>query len=111
MDFQSIVVQFVVNRYAHKGINDFQYRYLTTLPDRYEQVECSFRVSGKVPQLWDPLTGEIKPVILYREENGRTIVPLHLAPEQSMFVVFVEEAQPRHIVSIEKDDAIIPRRW
>ena len=94
---------FVVNRYARKGINDFQYRYLTTLPDRYEQVECSFRVSGKVPQLWDPLTGEIKPVILYREENGRTIVPLHLAPEQSMFVVFVEEAQPRHIVSIEKD--------
>lgn len=98
---------FVVNRFARKGINDFQYRYLTTLPDRYEQVECSFRVSGKIPQLWNPLTGEIKPVILYREENGRTIVPLHLAPEQSVFVVFTEGKQPRHLVSVEKDDRLL----
>ena len=96
-------IYFVVNSYARKGINDFKYRYLTDLPDRFEQVECKFRVTGKTPQLWDPQTGKIKPVLTYREENGQTIVPLHLDPEGSVFVVFTDEAPQNHIVKIEKD--------
>ena len=94
---------FVVNRYARKGINDSEYRYLTDLPDRYEQVECSFRVNGKIPQLWNPQTGEIKPILTYREENGRILVPLYLAPEGSAFVVLTEGAPQRHLTGIEKD--------
>ena len=35
------------NRFSQMAYNDFEYRYLTTLPDRWEQVECSFRVTGK----------------------------------------------------------------
>ncbi len=96
-------IYFVVNRYSRKGINDFRYRYLTTLPDRYEQVECKFRVSDKVPQLWDPQTGEIKPVLTYYEKDGQTIIPLHLAPEASVFVVFIKAKPEKHIVRIEKD--------
>ncbi len=94
---------FVANRFAYKGISDFQYRYQTGLPDRFEQVECIFRVTGRVPQLWDPQTGEIKPMLTYREENGKTVVPLHLAPEGSAFVVFAEAALGRHLVGIEKE--------
>lgn len=96
-------IYFVANRYARKGINDFQYRYLTDLPDRYEQVLCEFRVSGKTPQLWDPQTGEMKPVLTWYEEDGQTIVPLHLAPEASVFVVFTDAEPAEHIVRIEKD--------
>jgi hypothetical protein len=94
---------FVANRFARKGIDDFEFRYLTSLPDRYEQVACSFRVSGKVPQLWDPKTGEMTEILTYREENGQTIVPLHLEPEGSVFVVFKEAPAKRHITAIEKD--------
>ncbi|MDX9880453.1 MAG: glycosyl hydrolase [Prolixibacteraceae bacterium] len=97
-------IYFVVNRYARKGINDFQYRYLTSLPDRYEQVECKFRVTGKTPQLWNPQTGEIKPILSYREENGQTIVPLYLAPEGSAFVVFTDANPEKHITGIEKNE-------
>lgn len=96
-------IYFVVNNYARKGINDFQYRYITELPDRYERVECRFRVTGKVPQLWNPHTGDIEPILTYREEKGYTIVPLHLPPEGSTFVVFTEQRQEDHIVSIKKD--------
>lgn len=96
-------IYFVVNRYARKGIKDFEYRYLTGLPDRYEQVECSFRVSGKVPHYWDPQTGEMHPVTVYNEENGRTIIPLHMAPEGSVFIVFAEMEQRNHIVRIERE--------
>jgi len=94
---------FVVNRFGRKGIDDFEYRYLADLPDRFEQVECSFRVTGSVPQFWDPQTGEIKPVLVYREEKDRTVVPLHLAPEGSVFIVFTDAKPVRHLTGLEKD--------
>lgn len=96
-------IYFVVNRFGRKGIDDFSYRYLPTLPDRYEQVECSFRVAGKVPELWDPVTGETTALVVYREENGRTIVPLHFEPEGSKFIIFRKAAAQDHVVAIEKD--------
>ncbi len=96
-------IYFVANRFARKGIDDFEFRYLTNSPDRYEQVECAFRVTGKVPQLWNPKTGEISDVLTYREENGQTILPLHLEPEGSVFVVFKEAKAEKHITTIEKD--------
>jgi len=96
-------IYFISNRFGRKGINDFEFRYLTSLPDRYEQVECTFRVSGKVPQLWDPKTGEMKEILTWREENGKTILPLHLGPEGSVFVVFKESAAQKHVTGIRKD--------
>ena len=96
-------IYFVANRFARKGINDFEFRYLTSLPDRYEQVECTFRVSGKVPQLWNPKTGEMKQVLTYREESGQTIVPINIEPEGSVFVVFKDAPAQKHVVAIQKD--------
>ena len=96
-------IYFIMNRYGRKGINDFEYRYLTTLPDRYEQVECKFRVTGKVPELWDPMTGQVKEILIYREENGQTIVPLHMEPEGSVLVVFKDAPAEKHITAIQKD--------
>jgi len=96
-------IYFLSNRFARKGISDFEFRYDPSLPNRYEQVECSFRVSGMVPELWDPLTGRTQEILTWREENGRTLVPLHFAPEGSQFVVFRKKAVPPHVVSIEKD--------
>jgi len=97
-------IYFVVNKHARKGINDFEYRYLTDIPDCYEQVECRFRVSGKVPELWDPVTGEIRKIHTYREENGYTIIPLHFKPEGSQFIIFREAGKNEpHIVQINKD--------
>ena len=94
----------MVNKHARKGINDFEYRYLTDLPDRHEQVECKFRVSGKVPELWDPMTGEIRKIYTYREENGYTIIPLHFKPEGSQFIILREAGKNEpHIVQIYKD--------
>jgi hypothetical protein len=50
--------------------------------------ECTFRVTGKIPELWNPDTGARESVALYREENGRTIVPIRFDPVGSIFVVF-----------------------
>ena len=96
-------IYFVVNRFGRKGINDFQFRYLSTLPDRYEQVECRFRITGMTPEFWDPMTGKITEILTYREENGQTIIPLGFEPEGSKFIVFRKLKPSRHITKIEKD--------
>ena len=96
-------IYFVVNRFARKGIDDFEFRYLTTPPDRFEQVIASFRVTGKIPTLWNPKTGEMSDILTYKEEAGRTLIPLNLEPDGSAFVVFRNSVDKRHIVAIEKD--------
>jgi len=98
---------FVCNRFGQMKYNDFEYRYLDMLPDRYEQVECSFRVTGKVPELWNPITGEKSEILTYREENGRTLIPLLLEPEGSIFVVFKDAPQKKHVVEIMKDNQTV----
>ena len=97
-------IYFISNRFSQMKYNDFEYRYLTTLPDRWEQVECSFRVNGKVPELWDPITGETKEIVVYREENGRTIVPLLFEPEGSKYIVFRNGIQKPHVTEIRKNN-------
>lgn len=53
-----------------------------------ESLECAFRVSGKQPELWDPVSGTIRDAVAFRQSGGRTIVPLEFAPCGSVFVVF-----------------------
>jgi len=51
-------------------------------------VQCIFRVSGKQPELWDPVTGKIRDLTEFHEENGRTIIPMRFEPYQGLCVVF-----------------------
>jgi hypothetical protein len=100
-------IYFVVNRLSRFGIYDTKYRYHTDLPDRYERVDCSFRVTGKVPEIWDPMTGRIKRLSLYRENNGSTLVPLHLKPEGSVFIIFRNRTDENNILSVKNDSGTI----
>jgi hypothetical protein len=45
-------------------------------------------VGGKQPELWDPVTGEIRDAVAFRQEDRRTTVPLDFNPRGSVFVVF-----------------------
>jgi len=52
------------------------------------KAEVAFRVSGKQPELWDAVTGKIADLPEWREEKGRTLVPMAFGPRQSFFLVF-----------------------
>jgi hypothetical protein len=55
---------------------------------------AAFRVSGKRPELWDPLTGQVRALTAFREDGGRTSVTLKFEPYQSFFIVFREAGVP-----------------
>lgn len=57
------------------------------------EAECCFRLHGLRPELWDPQTGEISPVVLHQETNGIISLPLRLEASGSAFVVFRSPAK------------------
>ena len=70
---------------------------------RFSEADCTFRVSGKAPELWNPQTGTIQPAPVWREDEGRITVPLQFEPAGSIFVVFRTRAEGDHLVSVERD--------
>jgi hypothetical protein len=73
--------------FAHRKLADGDLYFVDNRNNRDEMVEASFRVSGKVPELWHAETGKTEPAS-FRIADGRTIVPLHLEPWGTIFVVF-----------------------
>ncbi len=55
---------------------------------------CSFRITGIAPEVWDPETGRISPIALYDTSDGMTRVSLVLPAKASVFVVFRRDQTP-----------------
>ncbi|HEX9200513.1 MAG TPA: glycosyl hydrolase, partial [Acidobacteriaceae bacterium] len=73
--------------FVHRKLADGDIYFLDNRNDRDETVDATFRIAGKVPELWHAETGKSEPVS-YKIAGGRTTVPLHLEPWGTVFVVF-----------------------
>jgi len=56
--------------------------------DRPESRTCQFRVSGRQPRIFDPVTGSVRNARAFVLAGGRTSLPLEFAPFGSVFVIF-----------------------
>ena len=73
--------------FAHRKLSNGDIYFVDNRNDRDETVKASFRVTGKVPELWHAETGTSEPAS-YTIADGRTTVPLHLEPWGTVFVIF-----------------------
>ena len=90
--------------YIHRRDGEAEIYFVANRTDRFEEVECTFRVSGKAPELWHADTGQVEKPAAYAQKNGRTSVPLRLAPYGSVFVVFRGPAAANSIVDVRRDE-------
>ena len=74
--------------YAHRIAGEVDIYFVSNQRRLFDSAECTFRVSGKIPELWHPDTGVIEPAPVWSEQGGRTKVRLDLDPAGSVFVVF-----------------------
>jgi hypothetical protein len=51
-------------------------------------VDCSFRVTGRQPELWNPMDGSRRTAVAFTQNDARTTLPIQFAPNGSTFVVF-----------------------
>ncbi|MBC8151990.1 MAG: glycoside hydrolase, partial [Bacteroidetes bacterium] len=77
--------------YLHKtgkGTGSLDYYFVSNQNKDAATLTATFRVSGKLPELWNPVTGETRPATAYQQADGQTTVPLELTPYGSVFVIF-----------------------
>ena len=90
----------------HRTLGNGEIYFVDSRNNRSQSVEVSFRVAGKVPELWHADTGEIE-AVSYRIVNGRTMVPLRLDPWEAVFVVFRKPAENISLTLDEPDKSIL----
>ncbi len=60
-------------------------------------VDVSLRVSGRLPEIYDPLTGETSCARSWQIKNGRTELPVQLFPGGSVFIVLSKPARNKSV--------------
>jgi hypothetical protein len=94
-----------VFRFIHRRAGDTEIYFVSNCSNEWRGAMCAFRVTGKTPELWNPLTGEIREQLVYEEHEGRTVLPLWLEPSGSVFVVFRKSraTDAKQFVALEHD--------
>lgn len=86
-------------RYIHYSIDGADCYFVSNQGLRDEKVTCTFRVSGRTPELWDAVTGRIRDLPQFDIGPGSTTVEMEFAPRQSSFVFFRKPAGSPHPAS------------
>jgi hypothetical protein len=95
--------------YAHRVAGAADIYFVSNQRRQFDSAECTFRVSGKVPELWHPDTGVIEPAPVWSAQAGRTTVRLDFDPAGSVFVIFRHAADNAdHIVAASGSFATEP---
>ena len=89
--------------FLHRQSADADIYFLNNRRDRAERIEARFRITGKAPEIWRADTASIEPAS-YRIENGQTVVPLDLLPQDACFIVF------RKATDVQSRD-VRPHQW
>ncbi|MDR1602711.1 MAG: glycoside hydrolase family 2, partial [Tannerella sp.] len=85
--------------YAHRTARDREIYFVANQSDSLVQIAPEFRITGRQPELWHPVTGERRTLPAYEYGDAKhsisTVVPLQLEPRESVFIVFAGKGRPK----------------
>ena len=79
--------------WTHRSGSGVDIYFISNQEDSARSINLSLRVSGKIPELWNPVTGEIGLAKNWQFENGRTRLPVFLDRNASLFVVLKQSTK------------------
>ena len=102
--------------WIHRRLDTADIYFLSNQKDAAITVRTSFRVAGRVPELWHADTGAFEPAAEWESADGRTTVTLPFDPSGSVFVVFRQSTTATsHVAPINPESArppqILSGRW
>jgi hypothetical protein len=74
--------------YNHRTLDNKDIYFITNQSEQRVKTSVAFRVKGMQPELWDAVTGAIRPLPAFEQTDETTIVPMQLESLESVFVVF-----------------------
>jgi len=75
-------------KYIHRKNNGTDIYFVANTSRRAGKANCSFKITGMLPEMWDPVNGSMRFLPQYYEKDGNTVVPLNFDDAQSCFIVF-----------------------
>ena len=103
LDFDYVADSATRINYIHRRVENADVYFVANRESKPVNTLCTFRITGKAPEIWAPDTGSICDPAVYESLEGATRLPLSFDPSGSVFVVFRKSAKDDAIVSIEKD--------
>ncbi len=79
-------------RYTHRRTDAVDIYFVANTTNARVATDCRFRMAAGQPELWDPVTGQIRDLPEFSQSNRRTTLPLCFEPYQSYFVLFKKSA-------------------
>lgn len=79
--------------YIHRIFNNKDIYFFFNPDSVARHFDVSFRVKGKIPELWNPMTGEIIKTAQFKGYGAKTKVRINMEAQESMFVVFRESSK------------------
>ena len=92
--------------YVHRQSPQADIYFLWNRLPRWEHFIVRVRVSHGVPEIWDPVSGNMQRAVAFRGTPEGIELPLELPPQGSLFVVFRHEESPAEaepVVSLRRD--------
>jgi hypothetical protein len=80
--------------FHHRISGERDIYFLANTSNRPADFTASLRASGRQPWLWNAVSGTITQATAFTQRDGRTLIPLHLAATESMFIVFEGKIDP-----------------
>jgi hypothetical protein len=74
--------------YVHRTLGDGEIYFITNQSDKTVQINPEFRVQGLKPELWDAVSGSMRPLPAFGQKGDITAIPIQLEAYESAFVVF-----------------------
>lgn len=81
--------------WVHRKTSDEDIYFLSNQSGSTIDFSASFRVSCKIPEYWNAVTGEIRELSEYSNEKDRTLVPVRLHGGESCFMVFNKKSSKK----------------
>jgi hypothetical protein len=72
----------------HRRDGDTDIYFVAGIDNQACNIVASFRVTGKVPEMWYPEDGRREIAGCWKDDGGRTEIPLSIGPNESVFVIF-----------------------
>jgi hypothetical protein len=78
-------------RHGHRRTGSEDIYFVANTTNEKVDARCMFRVTQGAPQLWNPVTAEIRSLPQFTRDGETTSVPMTFEPHQSFFVIFPRE--------------------
>jgi hypothetical protein len=94
--------------YIHTTKGDVDFYYIRNTTGKPISRLCAFRQQNKVPEIWDPVTGEVVAINIYDAGKQQTKIPISLPAYGSYFIVFKNGRPVPHYISLSLNESDPP---